>query len=120
MDFEAWLQEVVMERSRRVRLISGLVVLGVSVACGGGGVSGGGGVIGPKSISVTISPANPLVVEHGTLTFRADVRNDPSASGVSWSIVEQADAGTCASPADCGEISATRSASDTPVTRDCG
>ena len=52
-----------MRLSTEIRLICGLVAIAVSVACGGG-------MIGPKPISVTVSPTNPSVAEHGTADFQ--------------------------------------------------
>ena len=102
-----------MKLSREIGFVCGLVGIALSVGCGGG-------MIEPTPISVRIAPANPSVAEGGTLTLTADVMNDPSASGVSWSILEQNDPTRCVSPDDCGETSASRSASGTPITFTAG
>lgn len=75
-------------------------------SCGGG--SGGGGGGGGGGISVLLSPTSATVEAGTSANFTANVSNDPSNSGVSWSV-------TCpATP--CGSVSASSTPSGVPTT----
>ena len=76
----------------------------------GGGGNGGGG--GTGVISVSVAPASQNVQANiGTQAFTATVSNDPQNKGVTWAL-----SGTGCSGASCGTLSASSSASGTPVT----
>jgi hypothetical protein len=63
----------------------------------------------PNPIAVGVTPSSATVKTGGQQTFSAGVANDPANKGVTWSL-------SCAIANGCGSISATTSASGTPIT----
>lgn len=72
----------------------------------------GSATITIPGVSVTITPTSANVEAGTTTQFTATVSNDTSNSGATWTLTQ---GGTACSPA-CGTISATSSASGTPIT----
>lgn len=65
----------------------------------------------PAPISVGVTPPSASVQAGSTQVFTATVQNDAQSKGVSWSL-----SGSGCSGAGCGTLSATSSASGTPIT----
>src|SRR5207237_4535771 len=69
-------------------------------------------VTAPQSISVSVSPTSASIPVNATQQFTATLQNDPSNKSVTWALMQE---GTSCS-AECGTLSATSSASGTPIT----
>src|SRR6266566_8253369 len=66
----------------------------------------------PPSISVSVSPTSASIPVNATQQFTATLQNDPSNKGVTWALMQEG--ASCS--AECGTLSATSSASGTPIT----
>jgi Abnormal spindle-like microcephaly-assoc'd, ASPM-SPD-2-Hydin len=66
----------------------------------------------PPSIVISVSPTSVLLGVNASQQFTAAVQNDPTNGGVTWALNQ---GGTVCS-AGCGTLSATSSASGTPIT----
>jgi hypothetical protein len=95
---------------RAILVALAFISLGVWSGCGGG--SSGVTVRGAPSISVSVSPTSASVVVNNTQQFMATVQFDSANKGVTWAHADRT--GNC-SPG-CGTLSATSSASGTPIT----
>src|SRR2546430_16616568 len=78
---------------RRLLLAEGLVLL---AACGDSTAPGGAG----QAISVAVVPPSASLLTSRSQDFTATVTNDPSNSGVTWSIT-----GCSGGPGVCGSLS---------------
>jgi hypothetical protein len=72
-------------------------------------------VTGAISINITQEPSPPALFVDTSATFKATVANDPTSSGVTWTIVS-CDAAPCGSWSQNSVVLSTKVASDTPVT----
>src|SRR5438445_10846414 len=66
----------------------------------------------PPPISVSVSPTSASIPVNATQQFTATLQNDPSNKGVTWALMQEG--ASCS--AECGTLSATSSASGTPIT----
>ena len=69
-------------------------------------------VTAPLPISISVSPTSASIPVNATQQFTATLQNDPSIKGVTWALTQ--DGASCSS--ECGTLSATSSASGTPIT----
>ncbi len=109
------------QRGETRRSFQGVVLLGVVVLSALGVVSCAGGSSQsqppppppppPGTISVTTSPGTASVPANQPQQFTATVQNDSANKGVTWTL-----SGAGCSGSTCGMLSATSSASDTPIT----
>src|SRR5439155_903234 len=92
---------------RRLLFASGLVLL---AACGDSTAPGGAG----QTISVAVVPPSASLLTSGSQDFTATVTNDPSNSGVTWSITGcSGDASVCGSLSN---MTSTRATYTAPTT----
>src|SRR2546425_932869 len=66
----------------------------------------------PPPVSVSVSPTSASIQVNATQQFTATLQNDPSNKGVTWAFMQNG--ASCS--AECGTLSATSSASGTPIT----
>src|SRR5438552_2860611 len=66
----------------------------------------------PPPVSVSVSPTSASIQVNATQQFTATLQNDPSNKGVTWALMQEG--ASCS--AECGTLSATSSASGTPIT----
>ena len=66
----------------------------------------------PPPVSVSVSPTSASIQVNATQQFTAILQNDPSNKGVTWALMQEG--ASCS--AECGTLSATSSASGTPIT----
>src|SRR5207244_4074763 len=66
----------------------------------------------PPPVSVSVSPTSASIPVNATQQFTATLQNDPSNKGVTWALMQEG--ASCS--AECGTLSATSSASGTPIT----
>jgi hypothetical protein len=98
---------------------SSLIVFSIACSIQFSGCGAGSGGSGPSSnpppvnsISVTVSPTSQSVqTDLGSQSFTATVKNDSQNAGVNWTI-----SGSGCSGTSCGTLSASSSASGSPVT----
>src|SRR5438270_850954 len=66
----------------------------------------------PPPLAVSVSPTSASIPVNATQQFTATLQNDQSNKGVTWALMQEG--ASCS--AQCGTLSATSSASGTPIT----